>query len=186
MELPIVLILRYFPESWKNFTAYATITNGLIPSVITDENTDRLNPSIFSKELEKIDCICHNIRWKYTNIIIPSVHFQRVIFFCVHFSSVKPSVFFTDRINDKGWNYQQTLYQRTHSITELVDKIVTDGMVISHGRKNSIGKTVKCFSELWSLHRCSPSSQVIGWVWPVMIKLSNGREIFFLKGTGWN
>jgi len=34
-------------------------------------------------------------------------------------------------------------------------------------------------------HRCSPSSQITGWVRPVMIRLSNGWETFYLKGTGW-
>ena len=37
----------------------------------------------------------------------------------------------------------------------------------------------------WSLHMCSLSSQIIGWVRLVMIKLSNGQEAFYLKGIGW-
>jgi hypothetical protein len=36
-----------------------------------------------------------------------------------------------------------------------------------------------------SLHRYSPSSRIMGWVRPVMIELSNGREVYYLKGTGW-
>jgi hypothetical protein len=36
-----------------------------------------------------------------------------------------------------------------------------------------------------SLHRCLPSSQIIGWVRSVMIELSNGQEAFYLKRTCW-
>ena len=55
MELPTVSIRRYFPESWKNFIAYATITNRLI--------------------------LLAYFQWA-------------ILFFCAHFSFVKPSGFF--------------------------------------------------------------------------------------------
>jgi hypothetical protein len=42
----------------------------------------------------------------------------------------------------------RTLFRQTYSIDELVDKIFTDGMVILCWRKNSVGKTIKCCSDV--------------------------------------
>jgi len=68
-------------------------------------------------------------------------------------------IFFTDRINDKWWNYRQTLYRRTHSVGELVGKSFTDRMTISNRQKNSVDKIVKCcnvrlYDRWWCLLRC--------------------------------
>jgi hypothetical protein len=41
-----------------------------------------------------------------------------------------------------------TIYRQTNSIGELVGTSFTNEMVILHRRKNSVGKTVKCCSEL--------------------------------------
>jgi hypothetical protein len=118
MPYPLMFILtdtvhRYFTESWKIFTLYATITD-----------------EIFS-----------------------SVYFQREIFFGAHFPSVKPSVFFSDRINDRMWNYWWTLCRWTASTRDLVSKKFTNEMTISHRWILFVDKTVKCYSE-WRMHMC--------------------------------
>jgi hypothetical protein len=38
------------------------------------------------------------------------------------------------------------VYRRTHSVGELVGKLFTDRIVISHWWKNFVGKTVKYYS----------------------------------------
>ena len=52
-SIPTTCGRRYFTESCKIFTAFATIT---------DDHTDGLWPSIFYQELLKIYCPCHNHR----------------------------------------------------------------------------------------------------------------------------
>jgi len=54
----------------------------------TDGNIDRINLSVYFRELKKHYCICHYHRWKYTDGIFPAG-----IFFCTHFPSIKPLVF---------------------------------------------------------------------------------------------
>jgi hypothetical protein len=50
-------VRQYFTESWKIFTAYATIAN-----VYTDEHI----PSVLYRELQNIYCIYHTHRWNYS------------------------------------------------------------------------------------------------------------------------
>ena len=102
--IPTDISRRYFTESWKIFTAYATITDRIFPMGI---------------------------------------------FFCAHFSSVKPSVFiFTDTISNRMWNYRRTLCWRILSVGELVGKKFTNEVAILHQRIRSVNKTVKCCSEI--------------------------------------
>jgi hypothetical protein len=51
----------------------------------TDGVTDDLNLSIFSRELEKIYCICHNQRRTYADEIISLAYFQQVFFWHTFF-----------------------------------------------------------------------------------------------------
>jgi len=96
----------YFTESWKIFTAYAAIIDG----------------------------------------IFMSVYFQWEFFFCAHFPSVKPSVFFfTDRMS----NYWRMLCRWTLSVGNLVGKKFNDEVAILHRRIWSVGKTIKCCCDKW-------------------------------------
>ena len=95
------IFLRYCTESCKIFTAYTTLIDGTIPSVI----------------------YC----WIYRQNYFVGI-FTAWIFFCVHFAvctTISFWFFFTNRINDKIWNYRQTLCRRTFSVGELVGKKFT-------------------------------------------------------------
>jgi hypothetical protein len=50
---------------------------------------------------------------------------------------------------------------------------------------NYYGVTVRIIVNYRSLHRCSPSSRIVGCVRLIIIELLNGREAFYLKRTGW-
>jgi hypothetical protein len=154
---------QYFTESWKIFTGNTTITN-----ILTDKNIS----SVFYRELQNIYCKCHNHRRlcrriqsvgisprveKYLLHMLqsPTDYFCRYIsnenfFFGVHVPSIKSLAFhfFTDRIRDIMWNYWRKLCRRTDSVGDLVGKIITDEMLISHRRIQFVGKTVKCYSVL--------------------------------------
>jgi len=47
---------------------------------ITDGNTYRIYPSIYSREFEKNYYICHYHWWKYTDEIFLSAYFQQEIY----------------------------------------------------------------------------------------------------------
>jgi hypothetical protein len=89
------LIRRYFLESWKNFTAYATIIDRICPSVI------------YRWEYQQAQSLCIFQRVRKTLLHIPlsltnicrrnnfvSLFSAGNFFFDAHFLSVKQSVFF--------------------------------------------------------------------------------------------
>ena len=112
-----VLVRQYFIESCKIFTAYATITDDIIPSVI--------------------------YRCKYRRNYSVGI-FPEGIFFGSLFSSTQPSMFFF--FTDRKWNYQRSICRWTLSVREVVRKIFTNGVWVLRRWKNSVGKTIKCCS----------------------------------------
>ena len=74
-------VCRFFIESCKIFTEYATITN---------VSTNGHSPSVFYRELKNIYCICHNHRQTNSVGKCPT----GIYFFGAHCPSVKPLVFF--------------------------------------------------------------------------------------------
>ena len=98
------------------------------------------------------------IRWHFTEswkiftayTTITDIIFPARIFFWHAFSVCKTIdilIFFTDRINDRMWNYRQTTCWRTLSVGDLVDKKFIDEVAILYQQIWSVGKTIKCCSE---------------------------------------
>jgi hypothetical protein len=128
MNLQMELCCRYFTESWKIFTEYATITDVIISSLIYQWKHKRNNSiSIFRRIWKKLLLmplsLMKKCRRNYSVGIFPAG-----IFFDTYFPSVKPLVFifFTDCI----WNYRRMVFQRMYCVGELVGKIFTNKMVI--------------------------------------------------------
>jgi len=106
------VVRRYFTESCKIFTTYATFTDGF---------PDGRSPFVFYQELQNIYCISHKHRRNNFVGIFPA----GIVVFGVHFLYVNPSVFelfFTDRISDKMLNYRRMLCRRMVSFGELLGK----------------------------------------------------------------
>ena len=122
---------RHFTESWKIFTSYATITDGIFLFVYFQRE-------FFWHSFSVCKTICIFFYWQNVELLTKAILTDDT-----HFLSVKPFVFF---FIDRMWNYWRKLSWQTHSVEDLVGKTFTDEVVISHQRIWSVGKTVKCCS----------------------------------------
>ena len=74
-----------------------------------------------------------------------------VIFFCLLFPSVNPSViifFYYQRTYRLTKNYRHKIHRRSISVDDFVGKLIINGMIVQIPMKNSVNKSKDCCSDL--------------------------------------